>query len=101
LSRDQKLGILFLIFAVFLVFVWIPLDVDTWYIEKVRRQVSIGDALAPTVAGVFLLIGGIGFLVFGGTPQEIEEPTDFVALLFVVYFISFLVMLFAVLWLLR
>ena len=99
LSRDQKLGVFFLLFAALLVFVWIPFDVETGYIEKVRRQVSIGDALAPTVAGVFLLIGGLGLLIFGGRPKETEEPTDFVALrfaalLFAVYFASFLVMLF-------
>ena len=100
LSRDQKLGVVFLLFAALLVLVWVPLDVDTGYIEKVRRQVSIGDALAPTVAGVFLLIGGLGLLVFGGTGGEIEEPTDYVAirfaaLLFLIYVGSFLVMLVA------
>ena len=99
LSRDQKLGAIFVLFAALLVFVWVPLDVDSGYIEKVRRQVSIGDALAPTVAGVFLLIGGLGLLIFGGTHGALEEPTDllairFAALLFLVYAASFTLMLF-------
>lgn len=99
LSRDQKLGAFFLLLAALLVFVWVPSDVDTGYIEKVRRQVSIGDALAPTIAGVFLMIGGLGLILFGANKGETEEPTDYVAigfagLLFLVYFISFGVMLF-------
>ena len=73
LSKDQKLGVFFVAFAVLLVFIWVPLDVDTGYIETVRRQVSIGDALAPTIAGAFLLIGGLGLLLFGGTAGEADE----------------------------
>ena len=98
MSKDQKLGAFFVLFAVLLVFVWVPLDVDSGYLEKVRRQVTIGDALAPTVAGGFLLIGGLGLMLFGGTPTETEEPIDFLALqfaalLFGVYVLSFVMML--------
>lgn len=98
LSRDQKMGTVFVLFAVLLVFVWVPLDVDTDYLEKVRRQVSIGDSLAPTLAGFFLLIGGLGLLLFGADSKETEAPTDllalrFAALLFLTYFVSFLLML--------
>ena len=99
LSRDQKLGVFFLVCAALLVFVWIPLDVDSGYIEKVRRQVSIGDSLAPTVAGAFLMIGGLGLLLFGGTKGAPDAPMDmqamrFAGLLFVVYFLAFVVMLY-------
>lgn len=98
LSRDQRLGALLVLFAALLVFVWVPMDVDSGYIVKARRQVSIGDALAPTVAGVFLVIGGLGLLLFGGSRVEREEPLDvaairFAGLLFIVYFASFSVML--------
>ena len=98
LSRDQKLGAIVILCAALLVLVWVPSDVDSGYIEKVRRQVSLGDALAPTVAGVFMLIGGLGLLVFGGRHDELEAPIDFLAirfaaLLFATYFVSFLVML--------
>ena len=99
LSRDQKLGVFFLLFATLLVLIWVPSDVDSGYIEKVRRQISIGDALAPTVAGIFLMIGGLGLVIFGGAQGEIEKPADFPALRFAslllaIYFISFLAMLF-------
>ena len=53
------LGLLVALFSLIVLFVWIPLDVQTGLIEKVRRQVTIGDALAPSVAAVFLLIGGL------------------------------------------
>lgn len=46
-------------FALVTLFIWIPLDTDSGIIEKVRRRYVIGDALAPTVAAGFLLIGGL------------------------------------------
>ena len=53
------LGGVTICFAALVIFVWIPLDTQTGLIEKVRRQVTIGDALAPTIAAGFLLIGGL------------------------------------------
>ena len=52
------LGLAALGLAVLLLAVWIPLDTRTGLIEKVRRQVTIGDAAAPGVAALVLLIGG-------------------------------------------
>jgi len=40
------------------IFLWIPSDTSTGLVETVRRQVSVGDALAPTVAAGFVLAGG-------------------------------------------
>ena len=51
-------------FALFTVTVWIPLDTDTGLVEEIRRQVTIGDALAPSIAGVFLLLGGAMLILF-------------------------------------
>lgn len=98
LSRDQKLGVVFVLFAVLLVFAWVPVDVETGLIEKVRRQVLIGDALAPTIAGVFLLLGGLGLLLFGASNRDAQMPLDFAAmrfagLLFAIYACAFLLML--------
>ncbi|MEM6618004.1 MAG: hypothetical protein AAF631_01735 [Pseudomonadota bacterium] len=52
-------GLFFVLFAVLLVVVWVPLDTDTSYVEKVRRRLVIGDALAPTVAGALIFLGGL------------------------------------------
>lgn len=46
------------------IFIWIPLDTGTGLIEKVRRQVTIGDALAPTVGASFVLLGGLMLCLF-------------------------------------
>lgn len=50
--------------AVLVVFVWIPADTATGIVEKVRGRTAIGDALAPTVAGAFLLLGSVLILIF-------------------------------------
>lgn len=53
------LSVFCIVAALVLAVVWVPLDTGTGLIEKVRRQVTIGDALAPTLAAVVILIGGI------------------------------------------
>ncbi len=58
------LGLFFILFSLVLIFVWIPLDTDSGIVEKVRRQVTIGDALAPTIAALFLLLGGTILVLF-------------------------------------
>ena len=57
--KDKLLAIFFALAALFIIFVWVPMDTGTGLVEKVRRKYTIGDALAPTVAGVILLIGGM------------------------------------------
>ncbi|TRD17285.1 hypothetical protein [Palleronia caenipelagi] len=44
-------------------FLWVPQDTGTGLIVRVRRQVSIGDALAPTIAFTLLAIGGALLLI--------------------------------------
>ena len=100
MSHDSRsnliLGICFAAFALLLIFVWIPLDTDTGLIEKVRRQVTIGDALAPSVAGLFLLLGGLILILFErNAPDQPEvDPVNlgFMAVVFVLLAASFLVM---------
>lgn len=58
-GADRWLGLLVCCAALLLIFVWIPLDVETGIIEKVRRQFIIGDSLGPTVAGAVIGIGGL------------------------------------------
>lgn len=53
------LGSLAVLFALILMFVWIPLDTETGLVEKIRRQVLLGDALGPTLAGVVIFAGGV------------------------------------------
>lgn len=60
------LGLVCLIFALVLAVIWVPLDADTGLIEKVRRRVAIGDGLAPTVAAVFIGLGGLLLMLAPG-----------------------------------
>ena len=57
--KDKLLAIFFVITALLIIFIWVPMDTGTGLVEKVRRKYTIGDALAPTVAGAILLMGGI------------------------------------------
>lgn len=93
------LGLLCVVFAVVLIFIWIPFDTDSAIVEKVRGRFKIGDALAPTVAACFVLFGGILLLA-----SERHDPLQFaigkhhisfMASLVAVTVISLLVMRFA------
>jgi hypothetical protein len=42
-----------------MLFIWIPLDANAGIVEKVRRQVTPGDAFAPTVTAVNIGLGGL------------------------------------------
>lgn len=59
LTGDQWLGLIATACAALLLFVWVPLDVETGLIETVRRQTTLGDSLGPTVAGTVILLGGV------------------------------------------
>ena len=48
--------------ATLAIFLWIPLDTSTGFIERVRGRPVIGDALAPTVACLFVILGAITVL---------------------------------------
>lgn len=58
-NPDFKIGIGGLLAGCLILLVWIPLDVETGLIEKVRSQVTIGDALAPSLAALVLILGGL------------------------------------------
>lgn len=58
-KAERWLGLLAVVFASVLLFIWIPNDVTTGAIEKVRRSIVIGDSLAPILAGTVILLGGV------------------------------------------
>ena len=76
------LGIVAIGFAAILIVIWVPLDVETGLTEKIRRRVVIGDALAPTFAGIFVALGGLGLLLFerNATSQPIVDRANLVFL---------------------
>ncbi len=57
ISADSWLALFFLVIALLLAFVWIPMDTGTGLVEKVRRKFVIGDALAPTITAMVIALG--------------------------------------------
>ncbi|MEX0283293.1 MAG: hypothetical protein AB3N23_01650 [Paracoccaceae bacterium] len=93
------IGLLAIAFSALALFAWIPLDTETGLIEKVRRQITVGDALAPSVAAVFVGVGGLLLVVFErrapNQPVLSTENLLFVLRLLVVIAIALLTMRFA------
>ncbi len=93
------LGLVFLAFAMFVAFVWVPLDTETGLIEKVRRQSNIGDALAPTLAAFFVGLGGVLLLLFERKdphqPALSKANLKFICVQIGVLVFGFLIMLYA------
>ena len=58
-SQDTLIGIITMVAALCIGFVWIPLDIETGLIEKVRSRYEIGDAFAPAIATALLLGSGV------------------------------------------
>ena len=84
------LGLLCVAFALLLAFVWVPMDTDSGLIEKIRRRVSIGDALAPTVAAAFIGLGGLLVLIGGRGPDQAATLTG-ANLRFLAWFLALLI----------
>lgn len=74
--RHRWLGWLACVFCGVMLFVWIPLDVDTGIIEKVRRQVVLGDAFAPSIAAIIIGLGGLLILLERVPSSTPTSPTD-------------------------
>ena len=53
---NLALGLIFTAFALLTLLVWIPNDIETGIVEKVRRRVEVGDAMFPIVIATALLI---------------------------------------------
>jgi len=78
MNNSQRLGLIALAFSLVGLFVWIPLDVETGLIEKVRRSVVLGDSLAPAVAFGVIALGGLLTIADGFRQQKhTTEKTDF------------------------
>ncbi len=65
-SPDGRLGLVCILLALLALFVWVPFDIDTGVVEKLRRRISIGDSLLPIVALGFVIAGGLMTIVRSG-----------------------------------
>ena len=95
-NSDFKVGLGALVAGCLILFIWIPLDVETGLFEKVRSQVTIGDALAPSLAASVLILGGL-LLIFqsfrtNGVTQLSWKSLKFIFLLLALVGLSMAVM---------
>jgi uncharacterized membrane protein len=58
-NADFIIGVGALVLGCLILFVWIPFDVETGLVEKVRSRIVIGDSLAPSLAASVLILGGV------------------------------------------
>lgn len=70
---NKLIGLGAVVLSLAIVFVWIPLDVESGLIEKVRRSVTLGDAFAPTIAGALVGLGGLLCLLGNDAGQSSER----------------------------
>jgi len=63
INSDFLLGICGLVAGCLILFVWVPLDVETGLIEKVRSRIVIGDSLAPSLAALALIVAGLMLMI--------------------------------------
>lgn len=60
------LGLFCVAFAAFAVFYWIPVDVETGIVEQDRREVIIGDGMAPSFLALCILVLAVAMIVGSG-----------------------------------
>lgn len=59
LTADMAVALFFIVLGLVLLFVWIPLDIESGVLERHRRRVNIGDAMAPTMVAIGFLLCGV------------------------------------------
>ena len=58
ITKHRAIGAIICLFGIAALTLWLPNDVDSGLIEKVRRRYQIGDMLAPVMALCIMLFGG-------------------------------------------
>lgn len=76
IKTDSLLGAFFLAFALITLFVWIPQDVDTGLVERVRRRNVIGDALGPTIAMILVALAAVSLIRTGRKTPLFETQSN-------------------------
>lgn len=93
-SPDRRLGLVCIALALIALVLWVPFDVETGLIEKVRRRVAIGDSLLPTVALGFVILGGLLALIVprSDAPRITRHNLAFAAELLLCFVVAFALM---------
>jgi hypothetical protein len=86
-KTNAILGVVVVVLALIIGFIWIPADIDTGIFEKVRRRLEIGDAFAPTLATTLLGLGG-ALLIAEGLTSKSSLKVDARSLVFALGLLS-------------
>lgn len=70
LTQDRVLGLIALALGLFISLYWAVTDSETGLIEKARGRSSIGDAMAPTIAGALLAGAGLWLIISGAQKRS-------------------------------
>ena len=70
MSQDRITGLIAAAFGLWIALYWAQVDTETGLFERVRGRSSVGDALAPTVAGSILAISGLWLAITAGAKRR-------------------------------
>ncbi|MEM1162392.1 MAG: hypothetical protein AAGJ28_15785 [Pseudomonadota bacterium] len=89
LTQDRVLGLIAMALGLFIALYWAGADSETGLVEKVRGRLTVGDALAPTVAATLLAAAGLWLCLTAGTARGFTRANAaFIAGILAVLFIS-------------
>lgn len=79
-SRNWNIGValVFLAFSAFALLWWIPTDVESGVLLKERRSIVIGDAMAPTMTALGMLIISGALLIGSFFQTPVSKPDDLI-----------------------
>ena len=97
LNADLVLALIAIVSGCLIAVVWAPLDSGTGLVERVRGRSSIGDALAPSLVGVLMVVSGALLL----SVQHRLVRADTLVTANVIYLARHLLVLFAAISLMR
>jgi len=67
------IGAFGVVLALFAIFYWIPVDVESGIVEKERRDVFIGDGMAPFFLACCFGVLGLAMLIGSLLPQRVPQ----------------------------
>jgi len=94
MSQHRAIGAVVCIAGLAALLLWLPNDVDSGLVEKVRRRYQIGDMLAPAMALAIMLLGAVWLLLSRDRKPvgEIIGPGRALLMFLLIVALSFLLM---------
>ena len=99
-NADMVLGLAALAAALLALLVWVPADTGSGFVERVRGQYRVGDAMGPSVAFGLLALAGLVLAVESRSRAAASRPKaslgraqlGFLLLVFLIFALSLLAM---------